>query len=60
MAKGGEAIVYRVEHNGLDEIVIKCPLIDRNMNKEELFCAYQSIFYESQLMKLIAHPDYIA
>ena len=26
LAQGGEAIVYRIDHNGLDEIVMKTPL----------------------------------
>ena len=27
LAKGGEAIVYTLEHNLPDELVIKCPII---------------------------------
>lgn len=26
LARGGEAVVYRVVHTGLDEIVAKCPV----------------------------------
>ena len=26
IAKGGEAIVYRLEHGGLDEVVLKMPI----------------------------------
>jgi hypothetical protein len=29
IARGGEAIVYRVTHTGLDEIVAKCPVFSR-------------------------------
>lgn len=26
LARGGEAVVYRVEHTGIDEVVVKCSL----------------------------------
>lgn len=64
LARGGEAIVYRVTHTGLDEIVAKCPVFNnpdgRKFDEEEVDSAYQSIFYESQTLKLMPHEDYIA
>jgi len=32
LAAGGEAIVYRIEHTGLDEIVAKCPIFAPTFN----------------------------
>ena len=55
LAKGGEAIVYRIEHTGLDEIVVKTPLFSDDGNTDKLIEQYDSIFYESQLLKLNPH-----
>ena len=30
LAKGGEAIVYRLEHKNLDEVILKCALHSDN------------------------------
>ena len=32
LARGGEAVVYRIDHTNLDEVVVKCTL---DMNNEE-------------------------
>lgn len=47
IAKGGEAIVYRIIHEGLDEIVAKCPIFPADASKGQIIEAYASIFYES-------------
>ena len=47
IAKGGEAVVYRIEHTGAEEIVAKCPLFKEEILKEDLLSAYDSIFYET-------------
>ena len=33
LAMGGEAIVYSLEHNLPDELVIKCPVIRKDQNE---------------------------
>lgn len=60
LAKGGEAIVYRVEHTGSDEIVIKCPLFDPEASLDNLTTLYDSIFYESALLKLLPYYKHMA
>ena len=47
LARGGEAVVYRIDHMGIDEIVAKCPLFKPESSKDDLLLAYSSIFYES-------------
>lgn len=47
LARGGEAVVYRIVHAGLDEIVAKCPLLEPNATSEDIINAYEGIFYES-------------
>ena len=47
LARGGEAVVYRIDHTGIDEIVAKCPLFKPESAKEDLLLAYSSLFYES-------------
>jgi hypothetical protein len=47
LARGGESVVYRVEHTDLDEIVAKCPLLPPNAKHEDVIRAYDGIFYES-------------
>ena len=32
IAKGGEAIVYRLEHTGHDEVVAKTPVFNESMS----------------------------
>lgn len=53
IAKGGEAIVFKIEHTGTDEIVAKCPIFDKDITEVQLATAYDSIFYESQTLKLL-------
>lgn len=60
LARGGEAVVYRIEHAGLDEIVAKCPLLSPEATSEEIIEAYQGIFYESQTLKLNAKRELMA
>lgn len=52
IAAGGEAIVYRIIHTGVDEVVAKCPVFGDNPSIEQLNSGYDSIFYESQTLKL--------
>ena len=52
LARGGEAIVYRVDHTGSDEIVVKTPLFGENPSVEKVMACYDSIFYESQTLML--------
>ena len=47
IAQGGEAIVYRVEHTGLDEIVAKCTIFNSESSPTIIKNAYNAIFYES-------------
>lgn len=53
IAKGGEAAVYRVDHVGLDEIVVKCTLFDENTNMNKIRKCFSSIMYESQTLKML-------
>jgi hypothetical protein len=57
LARGGEAVVYWAVHQGADEIVVKCPLLT---DPEKLAVVYDSIFYESQTLKLLANKACIA
>lgn len=57
LAEGGEAVIFNLEHTGLDEIVIKCPLNKESFSSDEV---YVEILIESQMLKLIPHNDYIA
>jgi hypothetical protein len=47
IARGGEAVIYRVEHTALDEIVVKCPVFPDNATQADVTNSYASIFYES-------------
>lgn len=46
LAKGGEAIVYRIEHEGPEEIVARCPLLGELENEEETKEVYDALFYD--------------
>ncbi len=48
LARGGEAVVYRIEHAGLDEVVAKCSLTDIN-----------DIMEETQTLKLLKNDEFI-
>ncbi len=50
LARGGEAVVYRVEHIGTDEVVAKCSLKDNCL---------EDIMTETQMLKLIKNKDLI-
>jgi hypothetical protein len=47
LAKGGEAAVFRLEHEDLDEIVVKCSLFSGETSRDEALHAYDSIFRET-------------
>jgi predicted Ser/Thr protein kinase len=51
LARGGEAIVYRVEHTGLDEVVAKIA------NSSEVF---EDLIIETHTLKLLKNKDCIA
>eukprot|EP00347_Sterkiella_histriomuscorum_P016316 403353653 len=58
LARGGEAVVYRMDHQNLDEVVAKCTLIkDKNNVSNQIF---MDILTESQQLKLLSNPMYIA
>eukprot|EP00347_Sterkiella_histriomuscorum_P020028 403339373 len=56
IGRGGEAIVYKVEHQQFDEIVAKCAII-KNENSQY---ALMKIMGESQQLKLLGNPMYVA
>jgi hypothetical protein len=60
LARGGESVVYGVQHTGLDEIVAKCPLLPAEAKHEDVIRAYEGIFYESQTLKLNPKRDLVA
>ncbi|CDW87246.1 serine threonine protein kinase-like protein [Stylonychia lemnae] len=60
LAKGGEAIVYRLEHQNLDEVIAKCTLINDNQEDSEIYEAFMEILAESQQLKILANNNYIA
>eukprot|EP00347_Sterkiella_histriomuscorum_P001615 403371352 len=68
LAKGGEAVVYRLEHIGKDEVVIKTTIADSHYNQIEgavlyqsqLQSAYLDIMSETQNLKLLHCYQYIA
>lgn len=45
---------------GTDEIVAKCPLFKEGITDEELTTIYDSIFYESQTLKLLPYYKHMA
>lgn len=47
LAQGGEAVIYRVEHADMIEIVAKCPLVNQDLSSMELACIFDSIIYET-------------
>jgi hypothetical protein len=57
LAKGGEAIVYRVEHGELDEIVAKCSYFESWATPEMIKASYDAMLYESQTLKLLKNYD---
>lgn len=52
LARGGEAVVYRIEHTGLDEVVAKCSL-SRNSD------TFTDIMQETHTLKVLQNQDYI-
>ena len=61
LARGGEAVVYRLEHQNLDEVIAKCTLInDDEKDMSEIHEAFMEILAESQQLKLLANDNYIA
>jgi len=47
LARGGEAVVFRVEHFGLDEIVAKCTIFTEDTPFSVIKTCYSTIFYET-------------
>lgn len=60
LSQGGEATVFRVQHIGPEELIIKCPLFQTEAQEFELSSIYDSIIYESQLLKMNPNKDNIA
>ncbi len=52
LARGGEAVVYRIEHTGLEEVVAKCTLKGSGNT-------FLEIMNESQMLKLLQNEDCI-
>ena len=64
LARGGEAIVYTLEHSLPDELVIKCPILVENEDsksgvKKPAFPDFESILYESQTINLNPHQGHM-
>jgi serine/threonine protein kinase len=55
LAQGGESIVYGVSHAGIDEVVIKCPL----MKDLEPNFVFSAIMQESMTLKLVPLDSHI-
>eukprot|EP00347_Sterkiella_histriomuscorum_P008087 403346420 len=60
LARGGEAVVYRVEHTNLEEIVAKCTLIQNHSNFEQNNQTFLDILKETQMLRLLKNEDHIA
>eukprot|EP00347_Sterkiella_histriomuscorum_P000415 403375953 len=60
LARGGEAVVYRVDHSGFDEVVAKCTLYKENDNNSDSSNVFLDIISESQQLKLLSNKFYIA
>ncbi|CDW74222.1 UNKNOWN [Stylonychia lemnae] len=60
LARGGEAVVYRVENMYLDEVVAKCALIKENSNADELKENFYNIMNETQQLRLLKNENFIA
>eukprot|EP00347_Sterkiella_histriomuscorum_P011172 403373474 len=54
LAEGGEAIIFKINYNGFEEVVIKVPLI-----KYQTQLGYSDLIQETHLIKSIYHEDYI-
>ena len=59
LARGGESIVYTLEHSLPDELVIKCPKLDQKQQSDNLPIAFNGILYESQTINLNPHQGHI-
>jgi len=55
LARGGEAVVYRVEHNNLEEVVVKCTL-GSGLNRNE---AFLDLMQETHSLKLLKNRNLI-
>eukprot|EP00347_Sterkiella_histriomuscorum_P001910 403370201 len=61
LAKGGEAVVYRVEHQNVDEVVAKCTLLEsQGSSSQQVHEAFMDMMAESQQLKLLSNHNYIA
>lgn len=52
---GGEAMIFRIEHTGLDEIVVKVPLFPEDSDYQHKY--YEGLFYETQTLKVCNFKD---
>ncbi|CDW91331.1 protein kinase domain containing protein [Stylonychia lemnae] len=65
LAEGGEAIVYKLNYIGYDEVVIKVPKIKNSARMssfeqgEAVIEGFVDLITESQLIKSIYHEDYL-
>ena len=53
-------MVYRIEHSGVDELVIKTPLFSDITTSDDQLSTYEQIFYECQTLKLNCYKNGIA
>lgn len=47
LAQGGEATIFRVDHTGTDELVVKCPRNNGDLQGLEIALLYESIISET-------------
>eukprot|EP00347_Sterkiella_histriomuscorum_P008782 403343775 len=60
LARGGEAIVYRLEYFGKDEVVIKTTLIEENLGHDiQTQESYLRLFYETSQLKILQNKNFI-
>eukprot|EP00347_Sterkiella_histriomuscorum_P007192 403349911 len=61
IARGGEAIVYRLEYLGMDEVVIKTTQLEEKLDNLLLTQqAYIDIMGETQHLRLLQNPNFLA
>eukprot|EP00347_Sterkiella_histriomuscorum_P001519 403371720 len=60
LAKGGEAVVYRIQNYTGKELVAKCSIFKTEGDKFKQHETFQSILQETQTLKLLNNSEYIA
>eukprot|EP00347_Sterkiella_histriomuscorum_P002818 403366689 len=60
LAKGGEAVVYRIQNYTGKELVAKCSIFKSKGDKYKQHETFQSILLETQTLKLLNNSEYIA